>query len=195
MSPSLRRHAVVVAFLSLVLAAGASTAHAQTRWMVSGADVVDESLTAADLALASVGTSEVAYASLTANDLGKDSVGASELNLKVESVSNFITNSSMSKTVTATCPYGYTVLAGGGDVSASQGGEHRIALTESAPSGVTGWTVTAKAIAFPAEKTNWDHRHTGDGYTDIAWKDWIWTHPHDYTLDWKLEARALCIEL
>jgi hypothetical protein len=191
----LRHHTVVVSYLALFFAVGGSAAYAQQRWMVSSADVVDESLTSADLGLASVGTSEVAYGSLTDNDLGTGSVRAAELDIKVQRPSNQVSGNAWSKTVTATCPPGYVVLGGGGNATATYGGGGKIAMTRSEPSGTTGWTVSAEAISFPAKKTNWDHRHDGDDFNDVVWKDWLWYDSDDYSQDWTLDVSAVCAEL
>ena len=177
--------------LFLVLAGG--TAYAANT--IGSADVIDESLTADDLAAGSVGTSEVGFGVLTAADLGTGSVGASELDIHIEKVVNSSTDSTYSKTITAWCPPGYTVLNGGGGFSTNSGGDGKITITNSGPNGATGWTVSAQLISFPYEKTNWYHRHTGDSVYDVAWKDWIWKNSADHKGDWTLNARAVCAEL
>jgi len=61
----------------LFIALGTGTAYAANEW--TGANIVDQSLTAADLAIGTIGTLRVQDESLQAVDLKADSVGASEI--------------------------------------------------------------------------------------------------------------------
>ena len=162
--------AFTLALSGLVLAFGAQAAHAQ-RYMVTGADIVDDSVTAADLGNASVGTAEVAYGSLTDNDLGPNSVGASELKLNVKRVHDVVLANGPT-TVSVACPSGYTVLGGGGFINPHLSyNEDKFALIASQPTYESnGWEVRATPIEYPEVRAPFDaHIHTGDGYGDIKW--------------------------
>jgi hypothetical protein len=164
------KFATTLALSCLVLAFGAQAAHAQ-RGMVTGVDVVDESLTGADIKHDSIDSSEIKYGSLTDNDLGPDSVGASELKLNVKRV-NQIVQANGPTSVTAQCPSGYTVLGGGGSVHPYMSyNEDKFALISSQPTWQSeGWEVRAAPIEYPEVRAPFDaHMHTGDGYGDIKW--------------------------
>ena len=70
-------YANVASTLALFIALGTGTAYAANEW--TGANIVDQSLTAADLAVGTIGTLRVQDESLQAVDLKADSVGASEI--------------------------------------------------------------------------------------------------------------------
>lgn len=77
---------------------------------VGSAEVIDNSLTADDLATGSVGSAEVIDNSLTAADLAPNSVGTSE-----------IINSEVQNRVTSSCSYGINRINENGTVSCSDG--------------------------------------------------------------------------
>jgi hypothetical protein len=181
----LRHHTTVISYLALFLALGGSAAYAQSRWQYTGADIADESLTGDD----------IQYASLTKNDLAPNSVAASELDVKVEHVSNSEGGWTPEKTVYATCPAGMTVLSGGGSVDGLAGQSSKLTLTSSKPWGTTGWVVKAEKNSYPAQKSSWEHKHTGDSVYDIVWKDWNWYDNHRHTGDWTLSVNAVCAAL
>ncbi len=70
-------YANVASSLALFLALSTGTAYAANEW--TGANIVDQSLTAADLKIGTIGTARVLNDSLMAEDLASDSVTASEL--------------------------------------------------------------------------------------------------------------------
>ena len=70
-------YANIASSLALFLALTTGTVYAANEW--TGANIVDQSLTAADLAMNTIGTGRILDNSLTANDLGADSVTSSEL--------------------------------------------------------------------------------------------------------------------
>jgi hypothetical protein len=70
-------YANVTSTLALFLALGTGTAYAANEW--TGENIVDQSLTAADLQIGTIGTLRVQDNSLQAIDLATDSVGASEI--------------------------------------------------------------------------------------------------------------------
>jgi hypothetical protein len=70
-------YANVTSTLALFLALGTGTAYAANEW--TGENIVDQSLTAADLQIGTIGTLRVQDNSLQAIDLAPDSVGASEI--------------------------------------------------------------------------------------------------------------------
>jgi len=187
-----RNHGTVVAYVALFTALGGS-AYAQARYMYTGADIIDGSLTGADLANDSVGTEAIKYGSLTKNDLGPDSVGASELNLKVQTVTATSSATSGAKTTIADCPDGYRVIGGGAEVDGS-GDISKLNITSSLPYYDSAWKAEAYAITFPQKKTNWYHKHSGDEYTDVVWKDWVWQDT-GFSGSWTLKATAICAEL
>jgi hypothetical protein len=190
-----RHHTAVVSYLALFLAVGGSAAYAQ-RYMISGADIVDESVTVADLGNASVGTAEVAYGSLTDNDLGPNSVRASELDVKTFNVA---ASSDPGKgIVTAHCPDGATLLGGGGSVETEHGWEpFKTAVNHSAPDG-NGWTVAGGPIPYPAQMQNWNHNHDVPGGDDsklVNWESWVWKDTFRFNGKWWVTATAICAEL
>lgn len=66
----------VIAYVALFVALGGS-AYAATKW--TGADIVDESLTAVDLAPGSAGTSEIADGAVGSADIANGGVAAADL--------------------------------------------------------------------------------------------------------------------
>jgi hypothetical protein len=70
-------YANVTSTLALFLALGTGTAYAANEW--TGENIVDQSLTAADLQIGTIGTLRVQDNSLQAIDLAPGSVGASEI--------------------------------------------------------------------------------------------------------------------
>jgi hypothetical protein len=70
-------YANVASTLALFLALGTGTAYAANEW--TGENIVDQSLTAADIQIGTIGTLRVQDNSLQAIDLAPDSVGASEI--------------------------------------------------------------------------------------------------------------------
>jgi len=70
-------YANVTSTLALLLALGTGTAYAANEW--TGENIVDQSLTAADLAVGTIGTLRVQDESLQAVDLKAESVGTSEI--------------------------------------------------------------------------------------------------------------------
>jgi hypothetical protein len=70
-------YANIVSTLALFLALTTGTVYAANEW--TGANIVDGSLTAADLAVGTIGTLRVQDNSLQAADLAPDSVGTSEI--------------------------------------------------------------------------------------------------------------------
>ena len=70
-------YANVASSLALFLALSTGTAYAANEW--TGANIVDQSLTAADLKIGTIGTARIQDESLTSSDLGTDSVGATEI--------------------------------------------------------------------------------------------------------------------
>ena len=70
-------YANVASTLALLVALGTGTAYAADEW--TGENIVDQSLTAADLAVGTIGTLRVQDESLQAVDLKADSVGMAEI--------------------------------------------------------------------------------------------------------------------
>jgi hypothetical protein len=70
-------YANVASTLALFLALGTGTAYAANEW--TGENIVDQSLTAADIQIGTIGTLRVQDNSLQAIDLAPDSVGSSEI--------------------------------------------------------------------------------------------------------------------
>jgi hypothetical protein len=119
---------------------------------IGSAEVIDNSLTAADLGPASVGSSEVADNSLGSADLGAGSVGSSELAAaSVRSSELGTTNFTLGPSVNAasgvitnatlTCPAGTRLLSGGPLYSGANAG---FAVVGSHPNAPNEWRVQVR---------------------------------------------------
>ena len=123
-------------------------------------DIFDGSLTTSDLADGSLTTEKLAYESVTGAkvrngslsgfEIREDSLTGTQIDLQVRRVIEYTAEDPWYKSAEASCPAGYTVLGGGGEVRSSTSGDgvdRYIQLNSSGPIlGGAGWRAAASKV-------------------------------------------------
>jgi hypothetical protein len=128
------------------LAAGAVRGVAIADGAVTGRAVAPNALTGTDIAEGTLGTVPRATSAADAAALGGVPAARYVTRASVVRAASGTSTLRSKGPITATCPAGTAVIAGGGEV---QGAVPGVALTVSAPAGTSGWTVAAGAATTP----------------------------------------------